>query len=76
MKVCVSPLVSWLNNRYLPRTESYKVAAAIAAEADRSLGGLGGNWNLGIAIALLSERAALVELHDRKELEMINEETE
>lgn len=41
-----------------------KVAAAVAAEADRSLGGLWEKWSLKISDALLSERAELRKLHD------------
>lgn len=53
-----------------------RVAAAVAAEADRSLGGMWEMWSLGITNALLSEKAALVELYDRKELETMEEELE
>lgn len=51
-----------------------KVAAAVAMEADRALGGLWHKWDLGIANARLSEREALRKLHDRKGLDMTGEE--
>lgn len=50
-----------------------KFATAVAAEADRSLGGLWGKWDLGISDAYLSEREAWEEFHDRKGLIMVEE---
>ncbi|KAL9068822.1 MAG: hypothetical protein Q9161_005909 [Pseudevernia consocians] len=51
------------------------VAAAIAAEADRSLGALWDKWDLGIANAQLSEREALRRWHDCESLNMIDEQS-
>lgn len=52
------------------------VAAAVAAEADRSLGGLWGSWDLVIARARSLERDALSDGDDRKGLHMHDRESE
>lgn len=52
-----------------------KVAAAVAAEADRSLGVLWHKWDLGIASARLSEEGALRRSNELKGLNMMDKES-